>query len=237
MTTGICDVAGSALSRRHTSKPSISGIMTSSSTRSGSSAAQITSAAAPLAAVKTSKYSLASLARRSLTLMSTSSTTRMRADIDDVSAQEALAHFEEVGDGDRLGDRRLAATLADLCLVAFHRNRCHRDDRDRAQFVVFLDPFGDLQPRDLRQLDIHQNEVGAMQARELQRLHTVLGLQGVVTMRLEQVVEELHIELIVLDDQYGLRLGARSSGMHRLGSVHAMAMSRIRHSVGGHRRL
>src|SRR5260221_94797 len=237
MTTGICDVAGSALSRRHTSKPSISGIMTSSSTRSGRSAAQIASAAAPLAAVKTSKYSLASLAPRSLTLMSTSSTTRMRADIDAASAEEALDHFEEVGDGDRLGDIRLAATLAGLFLVALHRKRRHRDDRDRAQFVVLLDPFGDLQPRDLRQLDIHQNEVGAMQARELQRLHTGLGLQRVVTMRLEQVVEELHMELVVLDDQSGLRLGERSQGMPRLASVHAMPMSGIRHSVGGHRRL
>src|SRR5260221_6006520 len=134
MTTGICEVAGSALSRRHTSKPSISGIMTSSSTRSGSSAAQIASAAAPFAAVKTSKYSLASLAPRSLTLMSTSSTTRMRADIDAASAQEAFDHFKQVGDGDRLWGVRLAATLADLFLVAPHRKRRYPDDPGRAQF-------------------------------------------------------------------------------------------------------
>src|SRR5260221_861762 len=134
MTTGICDVAGSALSRRHTSKPSISGIMTSSSTRSGSSAAQIASAAAPFAVVKTSKYSLASLAPRSLTLMSTSSTTRMRADIDAASAQEALDHFEEVGDGDRLGDIRLADTLADLFVVALPVTRRAPGGSDRPPF-------------------------------------------------------------------------------------------------------
>jgi hypothetical protein len=39
-------------------------------------------------------------------------------------------------------------------------------------------------------------------------------------MRFEQVVEELHVELVVLDDKNRSRLGTRSQGMHRLGSVH-----------------
>jgi hypothetical protein len=38
-------------------------------------------------------------------------------------------------------------------------------------------------------------------SRELQRLHAVLGLQNVVAVRLDQIVEELHVELVVLDDQ------------------------------------
>src|SRR5438552_2406313 len=177
MTTGICEVAGSAFRRRHTSNPSISGIITSSSTRSGSCAAQTASAAAPPPAVKTSKYSLASLAPSSLTLMSTSSTTSMRADIEAALAQEAFDHFEEVSDGNRLGDIRLATALADLFLVALHGKRRDRDDRDGAQFVVLLDPFGDLQPRNLRQLNIHQDQIGAVLARQLERRHTVLGLQ------------------------------------------------------------
>src|SRR5216684_781887 len=203
MTTGICAVVGSALSRRQTSKPSISGIMTSRRTRSGSSARHRRSAEAPSAALRTSKYSLASLAPSSLTLTSTSSTTRMRADIEAASAQKALDRLEEIGDGNRLGDIGLAAALANLLLVAF------------------LDPFRHLQPRYLGQLDIHQDQVGTMRTGDLERLHAVLGLQGVVTVRFEQVVEELHVELVILDDENGLRLGARPQGMHCLGSVHA----------------
>src|SRR5215204_4470377 len=40
-------------------------------------------------------------------------------------------------------------------------------------------------------------------AGELERLDAVAGLQGGVAMRLEEVVEELHIELVVLDDENG----------------------------------
>jgi hypothetical protein len=38
-------------------------------------------------------------------------------------------------------------------------------------------------------------------SRELQRFHAVLGLQNVVAVRLDQIVEELHVELVVFDDQ------------------------------------
>jgi hypothetical protein len=79
ITTGMCAVAGSAFSRRHTSKPSMSGIITSSSTTSTLPFSQISSASAPLVAVSTSKYSASSRTSSSLTLAGMSSTTRMRA--------------------------------------------------------------------------------------------------------------------------------------------------------------
>jgi hypothetical protein len=62
MITGMCCVRGSALSLRQTSKPSIPGIITSSSTTSARSCAQICSASGPLRAVRTSKYSAVSRA-------------------------------------------------------------------------------------------------------------------------------------------------------------------------------
>ena len=65
--------------RRQTSKPSISGIMTSSSTMSHCARSQIASASAPDIAVETSKYSAVSRASSSFTLAGMSSTTRMRA--------------------------------------------------------------------------------------------------------------------------------------------------------------
>ena len=46
-----------------------------------------------------------------------------------------------------------------------------------------------------------------MRARELDRLDAVAGLQRRIAMRLEQVVEELHVELVVFDDQHRLRHG------------------------------
>ena len=52
-----------------------------------------------------------------------------------------------------------------------------------------------------------------MLARDVQRLHAVLGLQDVVAMGVQQVVEELHVELIVLHDQNGLGFRVHGSGL------------------------
>ena len=56
-------------------------------------------------------------------------------------------------------------------------------------------------PRDLRQLDVHQDQVGPVLARQADRLHAAPGLQGLVAMRFEQIMKELHVQLIILDDQ------------------------------------
>src|SRR5438445_653122 len=53
--------------RRQTSKPSMPGIITSSNTMSGAATAILARHSAPLNAVTTSKYSVVSLASRSLT--------------------------------------------------------------------------------------------------------------------------------------------------------------------------
>src|SRR5216683_3188729 len=152
----------------------------------------------------TLKYSLVSFASRSLTFTSTSSTTSTRADIGATSAQKALDRLQKIRHRDRLGDVGLATTLADLLLVALHGEGGHRDDRDRLEVVVLLDPLGHFEARYLRQLDIHEDQIRVMLARELQRLHAVLGLQRIVTMRLQQVMEQLHIKVIVLDDENSL---------------------------------
>ena len=81
MMTGMCAVAGTLLIRRATSKPSMPGIITSSSTMSGGASAMLSSASCPLMAVTTSKYSASSFASRTRTFGSMSSTTRTRAGI------------------------------------------------------------------------------------------------------------------------------------------------------------
>ena len=47
-----------------------------------------------------------------------------------------------------------------------------------------------------------------MLAREIERLDAVAGLTVCVAMRLEEIVEELHVELVVLHDQNCLRPSA-----------------------------
>ena len=79
MTTGRCIVAGSALRRVQTSKPSMPGIMTSSRTMSARPSRQSSRASGPLVTETTSKYSAERRASRSLMLGSRSSTIKTRA--------------------------------------------------------------------------------------------------------------------------------------------------------------
>src|SRR5262245_19280820 len=139
--------------RLHTSKPSIPGIITSRSTISGNSAATRVRACSPLDAVKTSKYSAVSFASNSLTLERMSSTTRTRAVMrvcPRASTEEATHGVEEARHRNRLGDVGFATTLPDDLFVALHGERGHRDDRNRAQGVILLEPFGHLEPRHFR---------------------------------------------------------------------------------------
>src|SRR5664279_4600368 len=109
----------------------MSGIITSSRMMSHSARAQIASASAPLAAVRTSKYSADSRASNSFTLAATSSTTRIRADIETLpSTDKASDGFNKFSDRDRLRQIGFAAALADAFLVALHRKCCHRDHRN-----------------------------------------------------------------------------------------------------------
>src|SRR5205823_5456505 len=75
------------------------------------------------------------------------------------SGKKALDGAHEAGNGDRLGDVRLAAAVADLLFIALHRKSGHRDDRDRPQIIVFLEPFGNLEPGHLGQLNVHQDQI------------------------------------------------------------------------------
>jgi hypothetical protein len=57
---------------------------------------------------------------------------------------------------------------------------------------------------DLRQLNVHQDQVGAVLAGEIERLETVARADGTIAVSFQQVVEELHVELVVLHDHYCL---------------------------------
>src|ERR1700742_3064098 len=204
MTTGMKWVAEFDFSRRQTSKPSMSGIMTSSRMMSHSARAAIASASVPLEAVITSKYSAESRASSSFTLAGTSSTTRIRADTELNSLPDESTHrLDELADRDRLGKINLATALADALLVALHGKGRDGNDGNGAQLRIVLDPAGDLEAGDLRQLDVHQDQIGPHLADQIERLVPVAGARGLIAMRFQQIAKELHVELVVLHDQDG----------------------------------
>src|SRR5437762_6703396 len=187
MPTGTSAVRGLAFSRRHTSKPSITGIITSRRMMSGISLSASSRATGPLSATITSKYSLDSFASSSLTFNSTSSTTRTRAVMAVRAAllrKKPLDGAHEARHRNRLGNIGFAAAVANLLLVALHREGGHGDDRDRPQIVILLEPFCDFEPGDLGQLDVHQDQIRPVGARQPQRLDAVLGLQRKIAVRL-----------------------------------------------------
>src|SRR5437660_1893846 len=174
MTTGMKWVAGLDLSRRQTSKPSMSGIITSSRMMSHSAREQICSASSPLDAVRTSKYSADRRASSNLTLAETSSTTRIRADIETHSLPNKTPYgFNEFADRNWLGQIGLASALADTLLVPLHRKCRDRNHGDRTQLRTILDPPRPFETGDLRKLDIHQDQIGAHLAHEIERLETI----------------------------------------------------------------
>src|SRR3974390_1066565 len=160
-------VAGFDFSRRQTSKPSMSGIITSSSTMSHSPRSHSVSASAPFEAVMTSKYSADSRVSRSCTLAQTSSTTSTRAVIRRSSRRaEKMTHgLDEFRDRDRLRQVGFAAPFANAFFVTFHREGGDRDDRNSLQLGIVLEPFRDLEPGDFRQLNVHQDQIRSVLAR------------------------------------------------------------------------
>src|SRR5262249_10301482 len=121
------------------------GIITSSRTISHWPRSQISSAAGPLAALTTSKYSAPSRASSRRKLAGTSSTTSTRALIS-VLFHEMAHSLEKLGNRNRFRQIGLATTLADALLITFHGKGGDGNDGNGAQLVVLLDPFGDFQP-------------------------------------------------------------------------------------------
>ena len=84
-----------------------------------------------------------------------------------------------------------------------------------AELVVLLDPLGHLQPGDLRKLDVHEDQVGLVLAGKVDRLEAVARLDDIVADPFQEIVEELHVELVVFHDQHGLGHCGLGSGSRR----------------------
>src|SRR5258706_13091117 len=160
--------------RRQTSNRSMPGIITSSNTMSGAPSSIRARHSRPLKAVMTSKYSADSFASRSLTLDRMSSTTRTRAVMACYLPDEAAHGIQKAGHRNRLGDISLASAPADDFFVALHGEGGDRDNGNGFERIVFLEPLGDFQAGDFRQLDVHQEPVGMMLGGEGPRFHPIL---------------------------------------------------------------
>src|SRR5262245_15791379 len=120
-------------------------------------------------------------------------------------SEKAVDGFDELGHGDRLRQIGLATSFPDALLVAPHRKGCHRDYRNSLELGVLLEPLGHFETGDFRQLNVHQDQVRTVLAGEIECLDAVARADGMVAVSLQQIVEELHVELVVLHDHHGLR--------------------------------
>src|SRR6516164_7195921 len=120
-------------------------------------------------------------------------------------SEKAADGFDELRHRNRLRQIGLAAALADALLVAPHRKGGHRDHGNGLELRISLEPLGHFETGDFRQLNVHQNQVGPVLPGEIERLDAVARADGIVAVSLQQVVKELHVELIVLHDHHGLR--------------------------------
>src|SRR5260370_22418124 len=120
-------------------------------------------------------------------------------------AEKAADGLDELGHRDRLRQIGLTAALADAFFIALHRKCGDRDHRNGLELGVLLEPFRHFETGYFRQLYIHQDQIWPVLAGEIERLDAVACGDGVIAVRFQQVVEELHVELVVLHDHHGFR--------------------------------
>ncbi len=87
------------------------------------------------------------------------------------------------------------------------------------QFIVFFQPLGYFQAGNFGQLDVHQDKVWLVFAGKVQRLQTIHGLDRAITIRFKEIVEELHVKLVVLNDHDRLGHGSKPIIILRNGAL------------------
>ena len=75
------------------------------------------------------------------------------------------------------------------------------DDRDGPRRRMVLQLADSIKSGDVRQLKVHQDQIGLVLASEGKHRPALSGGNGVVAMSLEDIPQELHVERVVLDDQ------------------------------------
>ena len=101
----------------------------------------------------------------------------------------------------RLGDVAVEACGQEPLAIPIHRLRGQGEHRDGGGALVRAQPAQPLDAIDVRQLDIHEHEIGSMLGCQLHRPHAGRCFEGAVPPRLEDIPEQLHVLLVVLDHE------------------------------------
>lgn len=67
--------------------------------------------------------------------------------------------------------------------------------------LIVLEPAGNIQPGNLRQLNVHDDQVRLLNSGNLHHPRAVAALECLVAKRIKQVAEQAHVQFIVFDDQ------------------------------------
>jgi len=117
------------------------------------------------------------------------------------SLDQALHGVDELLEVDRLADEGVEAGGGDLAAIGRRYRRRERDDRDARGFRIAANLLEGLDAVDARQLDVHQHQVGHVLLGELDAFLAGDGFQGLVALVLQHVARELHVLVVVFDDQ------------------------------------
>src|SRR3989454_4212812 len=171
--------------------------------RSGFSDLAAASAEAPSVAETTSYARAVSTASSRRTFSGTSSTTRIRASYSlTVHFSALLLHrLDEFHDVHGLRDVGVEAGVEETFTIPVHGLRSQRHDRNRRRARVCAQAAERVDTVEVRQLDVHQHLIRLLFGRQLHRLLAGRRLEQAVAGCLEDIAEELHVLLVVLDDE------------------------------------
>src|SRR5436309_8591402 len=133
-----------------------------------------------------------------------SSTTRIFALplLSTVIPSAVILHgLDEFHNVHRLRDVAVEAGIQEPLTIPMHRLCRQRHDRDRCRTFVCAQAAERLDAVDARQLDVHQHQIRFVFGSELERPLRVRRLEQSITRRLQDVAEELHVLLVVLDHE------------------------------------
>jgi len=88
--------------------------------------------------------------------------------------------LDELGHRNRLRQIGSATALTDTLLVAVHRKGGHRNYRNGLQFGIFVQPLGDFETGDFRQLNVHQDQIRTVFTGEIGDLEAVARADGTI---------------------------------------------------------
>src|SRR5580704_15439782 len=171
-------------------------------------------------------------------LVSLSSTTRMQAGLFMLVSQSMIRLWCEAGpaipplSGQEFPDlcQQLARTIR-LCdigvaaggtrfgLIAAQRVRSHDDDRNGFEIWVGLDAPRRLVAVEQWQLNVHENEIGALRLGRGDSRFAVAGFAHGVAGATEEIAQNLAVVLLILDDENSLAHGRPAWCSTRNGTV------------------